>query len=380
MLSFWTSEEVFFDGDQYFDRMLKDIEEAQTYITVEMYIFNDDVLGRLLTEKLIAAHSRGVKVQLIVDGVGSYAFFDKLHKYLSQNGVMIKMYNPLPFYHPYYGDLTLIRRLQVMFIRIMRVNKRNHRKIITIDSHIMYTGSFNVTVEHTHHHTEIAWKDIGVRVTGDQVRFTVLNFKKIWKLRDYYRYKRQIKSFQSPNWRYAPLRLNQTVFMKRYFYKSFLNKINHSQKRIWFMTPYFIPKRRLIRALGKAAKRGVDVKIIISFKTDVPMFRTLQYFYYDYLLKKGVKVYQYTDSVLHAKNYIIDDWMTIGSTNLNHRSFMHDLEVDLIIQDEKNMRIIEQNFIESTSNKNSISIEALNERPFLDRILCRLFFLFKYWF
>lgn len=380
MLTFWDSEEVFLDGDHYFDRLLKDIDEALQYITVEMYIFNDDALGRLMAEHLVSAHKRGVKVQLIVDGVGSYAFFDSLHKYLFQNGVMIKMYNPLPFYHPYYGDLTFLRKLQVMMIRIVRINKRDHRKIITIDSSIMYTGSFNISAEHTRHHIDTAWKDMGARVTGEQVKFSVLNFKKVWKLRDYYRYKRQIKSFKSPNWRHAPLRLNQTVLMKSYFYKSFLTKLHQSEKRIWLMTPYFIPKRKMIRAIGKAAERGVDVQILISSKSDVPIFHTLQYFYYDYLIKKGVKVYQYTDSVLHAKNYIIDDWMTLGSTNLNHRSLIHDLEVDLIIQDERNMRIIERNFIDSTSEKNSISIEVLNRRPVLDRILCRLFFVFRYWF
>lgn len=110
------------------------------------------------------------------------------------------------------------------------------------------------------------------------------------------------------------------------------------------------------------------------------MFRTLQYFYYDYLLKKGVKVFHYTDTVLHAKNYIIDDWITIGSSNLNHRSYLHDLEVDLIIQDEKNKELIEQNFIESTSQENSITMEKLIARPLVDRLLSRLFFLFKYWF
>lgn len=380
MSNFWTSEEVFLDGDLYFDRLIRDIDRAANYISVEIYIFNDDPLGRKIVERLLAAHARGVKVQIVVDGVGSYAFFDRLHEVFSSKGVQVKMYNPLPFYHPYYGRLTTLRRMQAFFIRLIRINKRNHRKIITIDGNTMYTGSFNFTAEHTSLHIGPAWKDIGVRVTGELVKFSVLNFKKVWKLRDYYRYKKQIKGFRYPNWRYTPIRLNQTVFMKRYFYKSFLDKIRHSEKRIWLMTPYFIPKRRLIRTLGKAASRGVDVRVLISFKTDVPIFRTLQYFYYGYLLKKGVKVYQYTDTVLHAKNYIIDDWMTIGSTNLNHRSFMHDLEVDLIVQEEKNRKIIEQNFIESTSDKNSITIEVLNRRPFFDRFLCRLFFLFKYWF
>jgi cardiolipin synthase len=168
--------------------------------------------------------------------------------------------------------------------------------------------------------------------------------------------------------------------MKRFFYKDFLDKIQNAEKRIWFMTPYFIPKRRLIRVLGKAAKRGVDVRILISLKTDVTFFKWLQYFYYAYLLKKGVKVYQYTESVLHAKNYIIDDFMTIGSTNLNHRSFLHDLEVDLEVQEQENKKQVEDHFNHSTSSLKMITLEGLKQRPLWDRILSRLFFLFKYWF
>lgn len=380
MSQIWKTEEIFFDGDEYFDRLIKDIDQAQHYITVEIYIFNDDMLGRKIVAHLINAHQRGVKVQIIVDGVGSYDFFDKLHGIFQKRGIIVKIYNPLPFYHPYYGKLSFLRKLQIFSIRLLRLNKRNHRKIITIDHSIMYSGSFNITAEHTRYHVEKAWKDMGVRVTGDHVRFAVLNFKRTWKLRDYYRYKKQLRGKANINWRHSPLRLNHTLFMKRYFYKNFLRRIHQSQEKIWLMTPYFIPKRRLIRALGKAAKRGVDVRLLISSRTDVELFRWLQYFYYSYLLAKGVKVYQYTDSVLHAKNYIIDDWMTIGSTNLNHRSFLHDLEVDVIVQDDKKKKEVEEHFLKSLESQKTITIEGLKQRPLWDRILSRLFFLFKYWF
>lgn len=380
MSQFWKSEDIFYDGDEYFARLIRDIDQAQHYITVEIYIFNDDLLGKKITSHLLNAHQRGVKIQIIVDGIGSYGFFDKLHGIFQKKGIMVKMYNPLPFYHPYYGKLSFIRKIQVFGARMWRLNRRNHRKIITIDHTIMYAGSFNFTAEHTSDHLEKPWKDMGVRVTGDHVKFAVLNFKKIWKLRDFYRYKKQLKGAVNLNWRQSPIRLNHTLFMKRYYYKNFLQRIQKAEKRIWLMTPYFIPKRRLIRTLGKAAKKGVDVRVIISLKTDVQFFRWLQYFYYAYLLKKGVKVYQYTDSVLHAKSYIIDDFITIGSTNLNHRSFIHDLEVDLAIQDSDNKRNIEEHFLTSTMTQKTITLEGLKHRPLMERILSRLFFLFKYWF
>lgn len=380
MSGIWKSERVFLDGDEYFDHLLKDIDQAQHSVTVEMYIFNDDLLGKMVMNHLINAHQRGVKIQIVVDGIGSFGFFDKLNSQFLKRGIVVKMYNPLPFYHPFYGKLTFLKKFQVFATRMWRLNKRNHRKIITIDQTIMYTGSFNITAEHTKYHTDIPWKDMGMRVTGDHVKFAVLNFKKIWKLRDYFRFKKQLRGQQAINWRVSPLRLNNTLFMKRYFYKNFLQRIKKAEKKIYLMTPYFIPKRRMIRALGKAAKRGVDVRILISSKTDVKFFKWLQYFYYAYLLKKGVKVYQYTDSVLHAKNYIIDDFMTIGSTNLNHRSFMHDLEVDLVIQDVDNRKKVEEHFIASSESQKAITLEGLKQRPLWDRILSRLFFTFKYWF
>lgn len=376
----WKTEEIFFDGDEYFDRLIHDIEQARHYISVEMYIFNDDMLGKKISASLIAAHQRGVKVQIVVDGIGSYNFVDKLHGLFLKRGILVKLYNPLPFIHPLFGKMTFFRKLQVFGLRFWRLNRRNHRKIVTIDQNIMYAGSFNITAEHTKYHTEKPWKDMGMRVTGEHVKFAILNFKKIWKLRDYYRYKKTLKGSPKINWRISPLRLNQTLFMKRHFYKTFLQRIKKAQTRIWLMTPYFIPKRRLIRELGKAAKRGVDVRILISLNTDVKFFRWLQYFYYAYLVKKGVKVYQYTESVLHAKNYIVDDYMTIGSTNLNHRSFMHDLEVDLVIQEEENRKKVLEHFLSSSDTQKTITLEGLKQRPLWDRIMSRLFFLFKYWF
>lgn len=379
MSNFWDSEQLFFDGDEYFDQLIKDIRKAGQYISVEIYMFNDDKLGKKIVAELILAQKRGVKVQIVVDGVGSLSFFDKLFGIFSKEGVVVKVYNPLPLYHPFRGKLTFFKKLKILFGRFLKLNKRNHRKIITIDHNIMYVGSFNITAEHTRYHLETAWKDMGVRVTGNYVKFAVLNFKKIWKLRDYSRFKKQVKKSISLSWRRSPLRLNQTLFMKGYFYKDLLKRVQTADTKIWLMTPYFIPKRRLIRLLGKAAGRGVDVRILISQKTDVSFFHWLQFFYFSYLLKKGIKIYQYTDTVLHAKNFIIDDYMTIGSTNLNHRSFLHDLEFDLVIQDEENKKKIEEHFLASTISQKTITLEDLKQRPLRDRVLSRLLFLFKYW-
>ncbi len=379
MSSYWEKEDVFLDGDQYFDRLLSDIEVARKLITIEIYIFNDDPIGQKITDALIRAQARGVEVQVIVDGVGSYGFFARLYGIFEAAGITVKMFHPLPFYHPFYGKLTFKQKVNAFFTRFVRMNQRNHRKIITFDERVMYVSSFNFTVEHTKYHKEKKWKDMGVRVVGENTKIAVLNFKRIWGLKEFISYHKLAKPLLK-NVKKSPLRMSHSLFMKRYLYRDLLKRINQSTGRIWLVTPYFIPKRRLIRALGKAAARGTDVRILISSRSDVRLFQSLQYFYYPYLLSKGVKIFQYVDTVLHAKTFIIDDWVTIGSSNLNHRSILHDLEVDLSIQNQMNKELVSKDFIHSTPPGIEITHADLKQRTFFDTFLSRLFFLFKYWF
>jgi cardiolipin synthase len=379
MLESWNSEEIFLDGDSYFERLISDIDNARTYITIEMYMFNDDIFGKKICEHLSRANQRGVKVEIIVDGIGSFNFYNHLNEFFIKTGIKIKIYNPLPFYHPYPKEIDIAQKISILIQRIWRLNRRDHRKIFTIDYQILYVGSFNITAEHTRYNKENMWKDMGVRVSGNHVKFAVLNFKKNWKYKDYFRFKRKSKNHFNLNWKVSPLRLNQTIFMRRFLYKDLIWRINRARNKIWLMTPYFIPKRSLIKALGKAALNGVDVRILISQDTDVKLFKWLQYFYFTYLIKSGVSIYLYDKSILHAKNYIIDHFMTVGSSNLNHRSLIHDLEVDMIIQNKNNKAVIESNFISCLKNQKKISLDSLKERSLLDKLLSKIFFLFRYW-
>jgi cardiolipin synthase len=380
MVNFWTDEKIFLDGDLYFESLINDIDQAKTLITVEIYMFSNDGLGNEIATHLISAHQRGVKVEIVVDGVGSYSFFEVLHKRFSEAKIAVKMFHPLPFYHPQHESLSLKQKITTLFTRLWRMNQRNHRKIVTIDRFIMYAGSLNFSAEHTKYHNAKKWKDMGVRVEGPNVKIAVLHFKKIWKLKEYFSLRKEMKPLLTRKLKYSPLRLNYSLFMKRFYYRDLIRKINHAQSRIWLMTPYFIPKRRLIRVLGKAATRGVDVRILISSKSDIHIFQKLQSFYYAYLAKKGVRMFEYVETILHAKTFIIDDWVTIGSSNLNHRSILHDLEVDLAIQDQGNKLIITNDFIASTPSQLEITMEDLKHRTVFDKFLSRLFFVFKYWF
>ncbi len=379
MLHYWESEDIYFDGDQYFRRMLSDIAEAKELITLEVYIFNYDQLGKEIAQALVDAHQRGVKVQIIVDGVGSYNFFDHLNGLFRSAGIMTKIFHPLPFYHPFYGKLLFKKKIHAFFARIWRLNQRNHRKIITIDHKIMFLGSFNITSEHTSYHQH-KWKDVGVRVTGSNVKLGILYFKKIWQLRDFFRYRKLVKPPRLKESKKAPLRLNHSLLMRRFYYKDLQQRLKLAKDKVWLVTPYFIPTRSLILALGRAASRGVDVRILISSKTDVRAFQSLQYFYYPYLISHGVKIFQYKETILHAKIFIIDEWVTVGSSNLNHRSLLHDLEVDLSIQASDNKQLIIEDFLRSTPPEYQFTQEHLKQRSLFDKLLSRVYFIFKYWF
>ena len=366
----WSSEDVLFDGDLFFERMIQDIEIAVKEVTVEVYIFSPDELGNRLIKAILDAKARGLRVCVLVDGVGSYQFFDNHFGQLQASGVEVKVYNPLPLYHPFYGNLSWRRKLRIFLQRFLRINKRDHRKIVTIDQRILYISSFNITAEHTSLSPFAKWKDIGVRVTGINVMEAVIHFKKVFHAKDYSQYKKQFKKHLR---KISPLRFNLPK-------RERINHVKKAQHHIWFMTPYFIPDRKLVTALAQAAKSGVDVRLLTSLKSDVEVFRTLQFIYYDYLSKNGVKIYQYADTILHAKTYIVDDWVMIGSSNLNQRSLIHDLEADIILEEPTNIQMVKRDFEKSLFGLEAISQDFLLKRSSWDKFLSKLFYLFKYWF
>ncbi len=377
----WDHEQLFLDGDEYFAVLLEDIRSAKELVTIEMYLFNEDQLGARIVDELVAASGRGVQVEVLVDGVGSYNLHNSLHARLVRGSVKVKVFNPLPFYHPIFGKIGIKKKIQALGFRLWHINRRDHRKIVTIDKQLMYIGSFNFSADHITRPGFTKWKDYGIKVSGEHVQFAVLHFKKIWKIRDYWRLLRKLRPiFPRKLWRLSPIRLNHSLLARRFYQRELFQKIRKARSRIWLTTPYVIPTPKLIRELGKAARRGVDVKLLISERSDIALFRTLQFFYYPYLLKKGVSIFEYQAAVLHAKAFIIDDYYSIGSSNLNHRSFLHDLEVDLELQELPNKVELQQDFLQSLTKAQDITNEHLKQRTLFDRFLSRLTFLFKYWF
>lgn len=376
----WTNETLFIDGDEYFASILRDIEGAIKLVTVEVYIFNWDQLGEKMFGALQRAAERGVEVRLLLDAVGAHGFIRKLQNEHYHENIKVKVYNPHPWTFSYRNWLSILKTINVFVTRLMWVNRRNHRKIITIDERISYIGSFNITSDHLREvHQHLAWKDVGMRLTGWVTPLFILSMLKNWGIRDYFRYMRRMPKKKFIRFKHPDLRLNQNFTLRRSIYKDFLRRIKTAKGRIWLRPGYFLPKRRVVKLLGQAAKRGVDVRILLSRKSDLFYYSLLQTYNDPSLVKNGVKIYHYLPSISHAKNYFIDDWVTVGSTNLNHRSFMHDLEVDVRVLHPQNRRLLSESFEELCQDAELVSDETLRARPWYIRWAGRLVFLFRYW-
>jgi cardiolipin synthase len=151
----------------------------------------------------------------------------------------------------------------------------------------------------------------------------------------------------------------------------------NATEKIWITNAYFVPDGSLVRALRAAAHGGVDVRIMVPRFSDVIFIPWVASAFHLGLLKAGVRVFEYQRSILHAKTVVIDSWGLVGSSNLNHRSLLHDLEVDVVVNTEEARGVLEQHFIEDMGNSVEVTLETWSHRPYIERMLGRLLLFFR---
>lgn len=375
----WSQIQIFHSGDDYFHSLIKDIRQAQRSVTIESYIFSDDKLTKTLLYELTNARQRGCTIKLVVDGFGSYSSIPYLDRFCTENGLDFRIFHPLPYPLLWAQQLLLRYSLKGAFI-FKRINRRTHRKIAIIDEKRAYLGSFNFTQEHCESLVgPHAWRDTGVWVEGPPVRRLVLAFQ-ISYLRTFME---GILNWVT-RWRikedpaHSPLRLNTTQNMRRKLYRDLLRRLNRAQSRIYLTTAYFLPRRSLLAALLKASRRGVDVQLLIPGKSDVPMVKWAAFYIVRFLLQKRIPIFEYQKSILHAKTMIIDNEVFIGSFNLNHRSILHDLEVEVILKDPASLENLLHQWHQDLSNSKPASEKDFGVPPWFMRILYRIAFRLRY--
>ncbi|HWT71802.1 MAG TPA: cardiolipin synthase [Oxalicibacterium sp.] len=364
------------DGPQTIAAMIAAIKTAKDNVNLETYIFDEGMLGEEFSNLLIQKQQAGVQVNIIYDGVGSLStppeFFKKLH----DAGISLVEFNPV----------NPLKR----FGRDWRLNNRDHRKILVVDGKVAFTGGINISDDYSsgslfrsksRDKSHLGWRDTHVRVEGPAVASFQWLFLQTWVNQ---------KGVELKHANYFPQLQpagNQIVRVigsepggNYETYKAYVLAMQEAKVSIHVTNAYFVPDKQLVDALIGAAQRGVDVKIIFPGVSDAGLVRFATQSFYTQLLKGGVRVYELQASVLHAKTAVIDGyWSTVGSTNLDMRSFLHNREVNMIALDAPFGAIMESTFNEDLKNSVEITAEKWEQRPFTHRVGEWLARRFGYW-
>lgn len=379
-IAHWRSEEeIYSNGSEFFQSLLDDIEQATTEINLETYIFSRDAIGKKVVHALCEAAKRGVAVKVLVDGAGSPFWSTTFARHLEKAGAETKVFHPFPW-QLWNFSRSVVRMPSIIkgIYLLLKSNSRNHRKVCLIDNHIAYVGSANISKCHlSTHEGGSDWRDTAVRITGCDHSDLKYAFEIAWTHRTI---KERLRDAFSHIRREPRVRLNYTRHRRRILYKNLLRRMRLCQKRIWITNAYFVPDTFLLKRLKEAAKNGIDVRILLPKKSDIFIMPWATSTFYYSLLKAGVKIYEYLPSMLHAKSLILDDWVLIGSSNLNHRSLLHDLEADVTIFSNQAKKKLEQLFLKDLSQSRELALNNWKTaRPIHQRVLGRIVLYLKYW-
>ncbi len=337
-------------------RMLEAIAGAQRGILLEMYIFDDDDVGRAFADALIERARRGIPVRVMYDSLGSHdtddAFFDRLQ----EGGVELLEYHPVRWLAP----------------RRLTIRRRNHRKLLVVDGRVAYVGSMNIT-RGTRNPKEPGFLDTGLEIEGPVVLDLVKIFGRTWKqergtnpLAERFPELASIEEGGIPTAALGSERWRS----RRSVGRAFLYAIQRARHRVWISNSYFVPAGRFIRALLAARARGADVRVVVPATPDVAGVYYATRAYFDQLLRGGVRVFERHQGVLHAKTAVIDGvWCTVGSYNLDHLSLRHNLELTVIALDHGLARQMEAHCEEHMAGSTEIVLAEWRRRGFGSRVL-----------
>jgi len=313
---------VFTEGDDLYDDMILAIEAAESSIALESYIFEPDAVGMRFIEALIRRARAGVRVQLHLDMFGSLALMlGKQDTRMVEEGIELKWFNPR-WYKP------------------LRFNRRNHRKLLVIDDRSAWLGGFNIHKENSlREFGPDRWHDTHVRVDGPVAAQARVYFDRLWQGR---------RDWSPAYNRHADAMLvsNQNWLQRHQLRRMLTLQFHQARKCIWMCTPYFMPDHFLQRQMVKAARRGIDVRLLLPYESDRPLAQLVAQAAYASLMASGIRIYEYEPRFLHTKIITVDDdWCTIGSTNLDYRSFFINYEINLVSSRAELVRQLQQNMI-----------------------------------
>lgn len=363
------------DGPNTYRAMFESITAAKDHINIETYILDDDEVGQRFAEALVAKQGQGVQVNLLRDSAGTFgtpaAFFDKL----TAAGIQVHEFNPIN---------PLTARAQWQW------NRRNHRKLLIVDGHTAFLGGINISSVYSGGSSSkrvrpddsLAWRDTDLQLRGPVVAQLQKLFLAAWA--------GQRGEPLPPSNYFPPLeKAGRTVVRAigsspedpySLIYATLLSAIGSAETSVRLTNAYFVPDPQLLAALEAAVRRGVEVSLILPSQTDSWLVFHAGRGYYAQLLRAGVKIYERRGVILHSKTALVDGvWATVGSTNLDWRSFVHNHELNAVVLGTEFGAQLQSMFDKDLAASEPITLEHWQARGLQLRLLEALARMGEYW-
>ncbi|MDP9196208.1 MAG: phosphatidylserine/phosphatidylglycerophosphate/cardiolipin synthase family protein [Pseudomonadota bacterium] len=331
------------------DTMLADCRTARVSIEMEQYIVADDPVGRTFLELFLQKLKEGVAVRLLLDRIGSREVFGSdLVQNIVRAGGLVEFYNPPGLMHLFRPALWF---------------PRNHTKTLLVDSEIAWIGGVCLDQDMAD------WRDTQVRFTGPAIDQVVAHFSRRragWRTR--------FRRLVNPQFRPAGLPVEYIMHRPQLglnpIYRELMKAIHGAKQSVSLVTPYFLAPFGLRRALAQAARRGVRVSIMMPAASDVPLADCVSHSWFPWMYRKGIRIFLYQGTVLHAKYAVVDDtWATVGSTNLDYLSLRRNREANIVIHDPAIVATLQGHYEEDLAHCAEAGRDYWRSLPLLYRIL-----------
>lgn len=352
--------EILIDGHETYKRILQHISEAKEYILFQFYIFRTDKVGEAFIEALSKKASEGVRVYFLSDKIGT-RLNKKFIERLTSHGVQVKVF---------YSTKDWDSRFQLNF--------RNHKKLVIVDGKIGITGGLNIGEDYLGRDPSMGyWRDTAIYFEGPAVQVAQISF-----ITDWYWSSNDIIDL---NW-HAQFKDQDSQLMVQYTgpndpleaaHLIHLQLINDAKEKLWIATPYFIPPEGIYQGLILAKMRGVDVRVILPSTSDNPMLFYATQVYIEKLLSHKIPVYLYQKGFMHQKVLMTEDIVSVGSLNMDSRSFFLNFEIFTIGNEKSLVDQVESMLLKDMIYSEEVTIRSLKKRPFWKRLLARFFNLFS---
>jgi cardiolipin synthase len=350
-----TATEYFDSGESFFRRVLEDLEKAERYIFLEFFILREGAMLDPVIAILKRKAEQGLDVRFMYDDLGCFMTLPpEFRQNLEQSGIKCFVFNPFK---------PILSSLQ---------NNRDHRKIISIDGKVAFTGGLNLADEYINAVDRFGhWKDAAIKLEGEGAWAFTLIFLQMWNLRpgahdDY-------AAFYP--WKETPCPVESDGFVQPYADSPiddenvgehvYIQIINKAKKYVYINTPYLVVDDNLLSALTLAAKSGVDVRIITPYRWDKRILAIASRSYYRQLISAGVKVYEYTSGFNHGKTFVSDDVIaTVGTTNLDFRSLYLHFECGVLLYNSSAVRAVKEDFLRTVPVSHEVQITECASNAF----------------